>query len=53
MEVGAVVGHIRHFREELADAMTVVEALLSSPAQQSGRTPVRLSTGHLSTGQLP
>jgi hypothetical protein len=29
---GAVVGHIRHFREELVDAMTVVEALLSSPA---------------------
>jgi hypothetical protein len=29
---GAVVGHIRHFREDLVDAMTVVEALLSSPA---------------------
>jgi hypothetical protein len=28
----AVVGHIRHFREELVDAMTVVEALLSSLA---------------------
>ena len=29
---GAVVGHSRHFREELAAAMTVVDALLSSPA---------------------
>jgi hypothetical protein len=28
---GSVVGHIRHFRGELVDAMTVVEALLSSP----------------------
>jgi len=29
---GAVVGHSRHFREELVAAMTVVDALLSRPS---------------------
>jgi hypothetical protein len=28
---GAVVGHSRHFRDDLAAAMTVVDALLASP----------------------
>ena len=28
---GFVVGHVRHFRQELADAMTVADALLASP----------------------